>query len=104
MEALLIKILIAFFALIITAVSSYVMQYLRSKLNDNELEMLKKFIKIAVECANQIYPPEEWKTKKRYVLTEVEKFLGDRLKIKLTAEQIDLLIEGIVNEVKYANK
>ena len=104
MESLFLKFLIAFFALIITAISSYVMPYLKLRLTDNEMEMLKRFIKVAVMCANQIYTPEEWKKKKEYVLAEVEKFLNDRVKIKLTAEQIDLLIEGIVNEVKNENK
>lgn len=100
METILVKFLIAFFALILTAVSSYIMQYLRAKLTDSELDRLIKFIKIAVKCAEQIYTPEEWKRKKTYVLEQVEGFLNDRIKIKLTAEQINLLIEGVVNEVK----
>lgn len=100
MESILIKTITVLIALIITAVSSYVMQYLRTKLSENEMEMLKRFIKVAVMCANQIYTPEEWKIKKQYVWTAVEEFLNDHLKIKLTADQLDLLIEGIVNEVK----
>lgn len=95
-----IKFLTVFFALIITALSSYVMQYLRAKLTDSELDRLMRFIEVAVKCAEQIYTPEEWKRKKAYVLEQVEGFLNDRIKIKFTGEQIDLLIEGIVNEVK----
>ena len=100
MENLVIKCIVVFVALVITAVSSYVMQFLKLKLTDDELELLKRFIKVAVMCANQIYTPEEWAKKKEYVLAQVKDFLNDKLKIELTEEQIDLLIEGIVNEVK----
>lgn len=100
MENLLIKCIIVFVALVITAVSSYVMQFLRMKLTDDQMELLKKFIKVAVMCANQIFTPEEWANKKEYVVIKVHEFLDNKLKIKLTDEQVDLLIEGIVNEVK----
>ena len=100
MESLVIKCVAVFIALVITAVSSYVMQFLKMKLTDDELEVLKGFIKVAVMCANQIFTPEEWKEKKEYVLAQVKDFINEKLKIKLTEEQIDLLIEGIVNEVK----
>lgn len=104
MENLMIKCITVFVAFVITVVSKYVLDYLKLLLTDNEMEMLKRFIKAAVMCANQIYSPEEWRTKKRYVLNEVENFLNERIKIQLTAEQIDMLIEGIVNEVKNENK
>ena len=104
MENLLIKCVIVFVALVITAVSSYVMQFLKMKLTDNQMELLKRFIKVAVMCANQIFTPEEWADKKRYVVTQVQDFISEKLKIELTDEQIDLLIEGIVNEVKNENE
>mgnify|MGYP003300484709 CR=1 FL=1 len=103
MDNLVMKAIVAVVSLMIVAVCTFASNYLRQKLTDNEIEMLKKFIKVAVQCANQIYTKEEWKQKKGFVMEQACAFLNEKLNIKLTVDQIDLLIEGIVNEVKNEN-
>ncbi len=81
-------------------VSAYVIPYIKSKTNKSDWDKLIEFVKIAVRCANQIYTPEQWEDKKKYVVNQVQAFILTSLKIELTVEQINTIIEGVVNEIK----
>lgn len=84
-------------------VSAYLIPYIKSKANANDIERFIDFVWLAVRCANQIYTPEQWQDKKLYVLSLVTNFMYENLKISLSDEQVNAIIEGMVNEVKKAD-
>lgn len=80
--------------------ASIIKPFIDSKISATEQDKLLEYTKIAVRCAEQLYTPEQWTDKKRYVLARVKEALGTIFKIELTELQIETLIEGCVNEVK----
>lgn len=78
-------------------VSTYVIPFVRSKMEESEYAKLVDFIKRLVRCANQVF--EDNDDKKEYVLTQATKWLKNH-KINITYSQLDAIIEGIVNEIK----
>lgn len=84
-------------ALIITFI---VKPLIDSKISQIEQEKLFGYIKKGVECANQIFSPEECEEKKMYVLDYVAKILEKEVNIKLDYPEIETLIEGFVIEAK----
>lgn len=94
------QIILAIISIIGALVSAYVIPFIKAKMTQADMQRLVEFVKIAVRCANQIYTPEQWAQKKEYVLNLVKEFIESNLKIKLTDEQIDAIIEGIVNLIK----
>lgn len=95
-----IRLIMAIASIVGIVISAYVIPFIESKYTREELECLMIYIEKAVRCAEQIYTPEEWLAKKRYVVTYIKNLIGSAIKIDLTDEQIDTLIEGVVNEVK----
>lgn len=71
-----------------------------SKISITRQEELKKYIEVAVRCAEQIYTRDEWAEKKQYVLNFVTELLQTHINLELTPEEVNTLIEGIVFEVK----
>lgn len=86
---------------IITAlITAYVIPWIRAKATDSQLEQIRRYIELAVRCAEQIYSPEEWETKKEYVMNYIINIVNQRFSVHLTVEDIDIMVEGVVNEVK----
>lgn len=85
---------------IILFVTNFIEPYIKSKISVTELAKLENYIRTGVRCAEQIYTPEQWAEKKAYVLSHIKALIGEVVKLDLTDEQIDTLIEGIVYEVK----
>lgn len=82
-----------------TAITAVLIPYIRSKMGEDKWIRLQEYIRYAVRCADQIYTKEEQEAKKKYVYS----YILDKayeLGINLTDKDIDLLIEGIVNEIK----
>lgn len=94
------QIIIVLIMLIGTIVTSYVVPFIQSKTQGTELEKLYVYAKKAVEWANQTIPQEEWKRKKVEVMALVIAYMDEHLKIKLSVEQIDVIVEALVNEAK----
>ena len=68
----------------------------------NNYEQLLTYIEYAVRSAEQLYKITESKEKKRYVYNYIlEKSID--LNLDLNPDDIDLLVEGTVNEVKYSS-
>ena len=95
-----IEIIGAVLTIIVSLVTAFLIPWLKSKLNQTQLEKLDYYLNIAVRCANQIYTPEQWKEKKSYVTLYITDVVNDKLHLTLSEEDIDLLIEGCVNKVK----
>lgn len=86
-------------------VGSYGIPLLKSAFEWIETNKLYKFIKSAVEWANQTIPPEEWKRKKEEVLEQCIDYAKNHIHIDFTDAQIDIIIEALVKEAKdIANK
>lgn len=98
------QIVLAVITIVGALVSAYVIPFIKSKMTQSDMQRLVEFVKIAVRCANQIFTPEQWERKKEYVLNLVKEFIEANLKIKLTDEQIDAIIEGIVNLIKKSDE
>lgn len=94
MTTLIIKLIITIVAIIV----SYV--FTKSKMTEDSWTALITSIEYAVRAAEQLYTKEEFVEKKQYVLTYIRTVMENN-KIKLTEQDLNILIEGIVNEVKH---
>lgn len=94
------QIIVTLIMIIGAVVSSYVIPYLTSKVQSNELDKLMDFAKKSVEWANQTIPPDQWERKKNEVMNLVIDYMEKNLKIKLSTRDIDVIIEALVNEAK----
>lgn len=97
---LFIKIIGAVLTIAVSLITAFVIPWIKSKMNQTQLEKLDYYLNLAVRCANQIYTPEQWIEKKNYVTHYITDKVNNGLKLSLTSEDIDLLIEGVVNSVK----
>lgn len=97
---LFIKIVSAIITIITALITAYVIPWLKTRINNNQLEQLQKYIELAVRCAEQIYTPDQWIEKKEFVLNYITETVNDKFSLTLDYVDIDLMIEGIVNEVK----
>lgn len=104
---LFIKLALAVFSIIQVIVVAYLVPYLKAKYSDEQIKNtcdkfkdLYEFVLKAVEAANQKYTPEEWETKKRFVILAAQSFIKNVLQIEVTEMQLEAIIEGIVKEVK----
>ena len=90
------QVVIAVVGLIISAVSVFVIPYLKSKVSSEQLDTIKFWVNIAVEAAEMIYKGTgKGAEKKRYV----EEFLKSK-GFTLNMQELDALIEGAVLELK----
>lgn len=102
-EKLFLEIASGVITILVAIIASVVIPYIKSKIDSDKLEKLDYFIKVAVRCAEQIYTPEQWKEKKDYVVNYITDLINNSLHLKLTAAEIDDLIEGAVYQLKHEN-
>lgn len=102
MNELFIKIVGAILTILVAVITSVVIPMIKTKMNQTQLEKLDYYLNLAVRCANQIFTPEQWEAKKTYVTAYITDKVNNGLKLSLTAEDIDVLIEGCVNQIKGA--
>lgn len=81
-------------------ITSVVIPYIKGKIGENKYNEIKYYVEYAVRCAEQIYTPEQWQEKKAYVKEYIIR-KAKEFGIDMTEEDINVLIEGIVNEVKH---
>lgn len=98
---LFIKIVSALITIMCALITAYVIPYIKSKVDANKLEQFEFYAEKAVRCAEQLYTPEEWKEKKSYVMNYLAKVITDTLKINITYDEVNAIVEGLVNEIKH---
>lgn len=81
--------------------TAYVVPMIKANISQKQLDQLSYYISVAVRCAEQIYTPEQWKEKKQYVFDYILDIVNSKLHINLDEKDIDVIIEGIVNEIKH---
>lgn len=102
-DELFIKIVSLLLTLLAAIFSSIVLPYIKSRLNNSQMEQIKRYTSLAVRCAEQIYTVEQWEVKKLYVTQYISGIANQMFGLTLTEEDINVLIEGVVNEVKRSN-
>lgn len=95
--SVIIKSIVAILSVVVTTV---IVPYIKQRLGDDKYAELTNYVEWAVRSAEQLFSPEEWQEKKDYVMTYIVT-KAKELKIELTEEDINILVEGIVNLVKH---
>lgn len=95
--SVIIKSIVAILSVVITTV---VIPYIKQRLGDDKYAELTNYVEWAVRCAEQIYTPEQWAEKKEYVMKYILA-KAEEMKIELTEDDINILVEGVVNLVKH---
>lgn len=94
------EIIIKFAVTIIGAIlTAFVIPWIREKIDESKLDKLLEFTDLAVRYAEQVYTPDQWQEKKEtvyeYILEKAES-----IGLNLTEKDINLLVEGVVHEIK----
>lgn len=82
-----------------TAITAVLVPYLRSRIGEEKWTKLQEYTIYAVRYAEQMYTPEQWEQKKRYVYNYILMKAED-MGLPLSEQDIDTLVEGVVNLVK----
>lgn len=80
-------------------ITRYLIPLFRNAIGDDKIAEAAKWIKSAVYFAQQTMSAKTGEERKAFVM-QYAKDLRDELKIPLTDEQIDILIESFVKELK----
>jgi len=97
MITVIIKSVVAILSVLITSV---IIPYIKEKIGESKYEEIKLYVEYAVRCAEQLYTSEQWQEKKAYVKAYIIRKAAE-LGVNMSDEDLDILIEGIVNEVKH---
>lgn len=81
-------------------VARYVIPFVKSKIQQSELTKLMDFALKAVRWANQTIPRKEWERKRDEVMDLIINYMDNHLRISLTEDEIRVIMEAFVNEVK----
>lgn len=81
-------------------VSAYLVPWLKTKISAQDMETITFWVRFAVRCADQLFTPEQWEQKKQYVLGYIID-MAAKLGLKLTEQDINVLIEAAVNEIHH---
>ena len=93
----------AILTILATLISAYAIPLIKQKITAEDMATIRHYIELAVRCADQIYTPLQWQEKKQYVYEYICKVADEKLHIKLSPEDIDVLIEGFVRQIHYGD-
>lgn len=93
-----------------TLITAYVIPWIKESIKNKkqnvEVEKWNQFMDFVDKCVKgveKLYTPEEWKKKKEEVFGMASSWASAH-QIELNTEQINLIIEGFVEELKPSNK
>jgi hypothetical protein len=81
-------------------VSAFVIPWIKTNVSAKDLETIIFWVRFAVRCADQLFTPDQWAEKKKYVMAYIIEKAGE-IGINLTEEDIDVLIEACVNQIHH---
>lgn len=88
--------------LAVAVITGVVVPYVRSKIETDKLSKLDYYVKLGIRSAEQIFNGDgKGEEKKKYVVNYITEIINRNLKIDITPEELDTIIEGMVNNVKY---
>ena len=80
--------------------SAYVIPWIKNNISAKDLETITFWVRFAVRCADQLYTPEQWQEKKKYVMAYIIS-MAKKLNINLSEQDINILIEAAVNQIHH---
>ena len=83
-----------------TVITAFIIPWIKTKIDNEKLSKYMTWARCAVRYAEQMYTKEQWKAKKDYCV----EYLSDMFGGALSMEQIEVIIEAAVNELKLAEK
>ena len=90
----------AIIALLAALVTYKLIPWIKTKISAHDMETITFWVRFAVRCADQLFTPEEWEQKKKYVMSYVID-MAKKLKIDLTEQDLNILIEAAVNSLHH---
>lgn len=93
------RIILLVIPVVCAIITGYVVPFLRTKISNDQLAKIEYWAKKVVECAEQIYKHGDNETKKKFCFNFVEK-MNNTFDWGLSPEQINILIESAVNNLK----
>ncbi len=88
----------------LSLITGYFIPWIKAKIGNEKLTTIVKWVTYAVKCAELIYDGEkQGEAKKQYVIEIINKIFNSK-KIIITEEQISVLIEYAVRELKELEK
>lgn len=88
------KIIESVITLAVAIITAFVIPYIKGKMNANQLAILKVWVNVAVQAAEQLFSTEQGKEKKEYV----EKFIAEKGFV-VDYDSLNNLIESAVLEL-----
>lgn len=98
---LFIKLVMSLISVLGVIFTAYIVPLIKENVTQKQLDQVAYYVSVAVRCAEQIYSPEEWREKKQYVTDYAMGIVNSKLHINLDEQDIDIIIEGVVNEIKH---
>ena len=86
--------------LLFSLITTFLIPYIKSKINENEIKLFLEYVNIAVKAASQMYTKEQWKEKKEYCMNYLKSIVNDKFTIKLSDDELSTMIEGVLNGLK----
>lgn len=88
--------------LAVAVITGVVVPYIRSKIETDKLSKFDYYVKLGIRSAEQIFDGDgKGEEKKKYVVNYITEIINRNLKLDITPEELDTIIEGMVNNVKY---
>lgn len=84
-------------------VGRYVIPYVKEKLESENMKTVVSWVEYAVFMAQQVYGKETGADRKEFVVDFVKGILEEK-GIRITEEQLDVLIEAAVKQLRIAEK
>lgn len=98
------NIILTIIPIALSLITGFVIPWLRSKIGNEKLIIIVKWVTYAVKCAELIFNGEkQGALRKEYVIDFINSMFNKRRKV-ITDEQINVLIEYAVKELKEMEK
>lgn len=100
MDEGLFKIVLLVFQVLGIVLTCFIIPYIKEKIGSEKLSKYKKWASYAVQCAEMLFTEHGMgETKKEYVISFLNAMFNKN-KIVITKEQIEVLLEACVKEMK----
>lgn len=105
MEDRIFQIIVACIPVLGAIITGFVVPWIKSKIGNEKLNTYITWVENAVKAAEIIFTGEEksGEKKKAYVMTFLNNLINDK-RVVLTQEQINILVESAVTQLKLAEK
>lgn len=100
MNEVLFEIIIELIVVLGTILTGFLIPYIKEKIGSERLAKYKEWTKFSVQCAEMLFNEHGMgETKKEYVINFLNNMFNKK-KVIITPEQIEVLIESAVKEMK----